>query len=189
MYLIFSVLTSFVRITCSIVTYASAQDAVRAVSRLNGLEYNGRVLHARLDKTRYEKLKTKGVSVFLGNLTWTITDSELQDLCAPHNPLHCSIMTNINGRSRGFAIVLFQTQEEAELFASQMQGRELEGRTVLCRIGFNGDCALDKISTVFVGKLDPSVQEEDLHDLFSKCGAVQAVSVKRNGEGKPKGWG
>lgn len=98
-------------------------------------------------------------------------------------------MTNINGRSRGFAILLFRTQEEAVAFTIQMHGKEFKGRILAVRVGFDDNCALNKISTVFMGKLDRSAQEEDLRSLFSNYGTIQAVTIKRNNEGKSKGWG
>lgn len=127
--------------------------------------------------------------MFVGNLQWTVGDSELQELCAAFNPLHCNVITNINGRSRGFGIVLFRTQEEANTFAAQIHGREVQGRSLVCRVGFNNESAIDKICTVFVGKLDHTVSEDDLYELFSGYGEIEEVTIKRTKEGRSKGWG
>lgn len=44
-------------------------------------------------------------TVFVGNLPWSTTDEDLQQIFAPYEPYDCHVKTNMAGRSRGFGIL------------------------------------------------------------------------------------
>lgn len=44
-------------------------------------------------------------AVFVGNLPWSTTDEDLQQIFAPYEPYDCHVKTNMAGRSRGFGIL------------------------------------------------------------------------------------
>ena len=43
----------------------------------------------------------------MGNLPWSTTDADLQQIFAPYEPYDCHVKTNMAGRSRGFGIVRY----------------------------------------------------------------------------------
>jgi nucleolin len=44
--------------------------------------------------------------------------------------MDCAVMTNMTGKSRGFAIVTFNSQEQADRAIAEMQNKELAGRPI-----------------------------------------------------------
>lgn len=46
-------------------------------------------------------------TVFVGNLPWSTTDEDLQQIFAPYEPYDCHVKTNMAGRSRGFGILRY----------------------------------------------------------------------------------
>lgn len=67
--------------------------------------------------------------IYVGNLPYTTTDSELNELFAPHGAVHSAavIMDRMTGRSRGFGFV--EMDDDAAMAAIQaLNGFEMGGR-------------------------------------------------------------
>jgi polyadenylate-binding protein len=111
-----------------LVEYATAASAVDAVQRLDGMELGERRIHVRFDRSHYDT--AGGTTVFVGNLPWSTTDGELHELFSAYHPYSCSVMKNMAGRSRGFAIVRFQSEEQAQRAILDMNGYDLSGRVL-----------------------------------------------------------
>mmetsp|Transcript_11544 Transcript_11544/g.28441 ORF Transcript_11544/g.28441 Transcript_11544/m.28441 type:complete len:219 (-) Transcript_11544:518-1174(-) len=73
------------------------------------------------------------VSVFIGNIPWSTQWQELKELFADYNVLHVDCGETRNGRARGWAITKFATKEDAEAAIKDMNGYELDGRTIEVR--------------------------------------------------------
>jgi RNA recognition motif-containing protein len=118
-------------------THATASDAVR---RLDGVEFKDRKVHVRYDRTELER--SGGPAVFVGNLPWSTTDEELLGLFADFHPISSTVMKNMAGRSRGFAIVRFNDTNRAENAIASMNGVELGGRILEVRCPCLSGCIL-----------------------------------------------
>ena len=68
-----------------------------------------------------------GTLVFVGNLPWSTTNEQLLELFGQFTPFDVNVKTTMNGRSRGFGIVRFDTPERAEMAINSMQGFVFEG--------------------------------------------------------------
>jgi RNA recognition motif-containing protein len=70
--------------------------------------------------------------LFVGNLSFKITEGDLEELFAQHGTIvSCSIPTDRDtGRKRGFAFVEMGTQEEAEAAIQALNGRDVDGRQI-----------------------------------------------------------
>lgn len=68
--------------------------------------------------------------LFVGNLSFNVTENDLQDLFAPHGSVTSVdlIMDKFSGRSRGFAFVTMENKEAAEKAISALHGQNLDGR-------------------------------------------------------------
>lgn len=68
--------------------------------------------------------------IFIGNLPFSATEDELEELCKPHGEVtRVKIITDREtGRSRGFAFVSFASTEEAKKAADNMTTVSLDGR-------------------------------------------------------------
>jgi len=70
-------------------------------------------------------------SVYVGNLPFTATETEIHDLFAPFSPVHGVkiIMDRETQRSRGFAFVEVDA-DKAEAAIKGVEGKEMKGRTL-----------------------------------------------------------
>jgi RNA recognition motif-containing protein len=71
-----------------------------------------------------------GKKLYVGNLPYTVSDSDLQRMFEPHGSVVSAqvIMDRDTGRSKGFGFVEMGTDAEAQTAIQAMHGMELEGR-------------------------------------------------------------
>jgi cold-inducible RNA-binding protein len=70
--------------------------------------------------------------LFVGNLSYDVTENDLQDLFAQHGPVTevNLMMDRMSGRPRGFAFVTMATKEGADAAVQALNGHEWEGRAL-----------------------------------------------------------
>src|SRR3989440_12233666 len=70
--------------------------------------------------------------LFVGNLSFNVTENDLQDAFAAHGTVVETnlMMDRATGRPRGFAFITMSTPEEAEKAISAMNGTALDGRNL-----------------------------------------------------------
>jgi len=70
--------------------------------------------------------------LFVGNLSFDVTENDLQDLFAAIGPVsEVNLMTDRStGRSRGFAFVTMATPEGAQAAIQGMAGKDVKGRAL-----------------------------------------------------------
>jgi RNA recognition motif-containing protein len=68
--------------------------------------------------------------LFVGNLPYSVGDSELEAAFAEHGTVVGAVVIrdHESGRSRGFGFVEMETEEMAEAAAQALDGSEMEGR-------------------------------------------------------------
>ena len=73
-----------------------------------------------------------GRKLYVGGLPYSISDAQLEELFAAHGTVESArvITDRMTGRSRGFGFVEMSSQEEAERAITELNGSELEGRTL-----------------------------------------------------------
>lgn len=73
-----------------------------------------------------------GKKLYVGNLSYSVRDSDLEDLFSAHGSVQSAqvIMERDTGRSKGFGFVEMSNDQEAQDAISALNGRELEGRTL-----------------------------------------------------------
>ena len=71
------------------------------------------------------------MKVYVGNLPWSITDADLQDLFTPYGKVDSAqvVMDRESGRSRGFGFVELAT-EAARQAIEKLNGHEIESRAL-----------------------------------------------------------
>ena len=71
------------------------------------------------------------VKLFVGNLSWNTDDVRLREAFSKFGATRATIVTDREtGRSRGFAFVEFDKDEDASRARSEMDGSMLDGRTI-----------------------------------------------------------
>lgn len=173
--------------------FVNADAALFAVKTLNGCEFHGRRVHLRLDRgnVAHSAQSVGHVSAFVGNLAWSVSEEDLHALFARWHPVNCHVLTNMYGRSRGFALVKFHDETSAFEAIKANNGVEIAGRRIECRFDRGPDNPDDQNkSSVFVSKLDPSIStESDLLALFHHIGPIVSISLNKLIKGRSRGWG
>ena len=73
-----------------------------------------------------------GTNLYVGNLSFNTTETDLQDLFAQAGPVsEVTLMQDkFTGKSRGFAFVTMSSEQEAQNAITQFNGKTVEGRAL-----------------------------------------------------------
>ncbi len=73
-----------------------------------------------------------GKKLYVGNLTYGVTDSALQQMFEAHGTVQSAqvIMDRDTGRSKGFGFVEMGSDAEAQAAIAALNGKEVEGRSL-----------------------------------------------------------
>ena len=74
--------------------------------------------------------------LFVGNLSFNITENDLQDAFAAHGTVTETnlMMDRMSGRPRGFGFVTMSTAEEAQKAIAALNGAQLDGRALTVNV-------------------------------------------------------
>ena len=86
-------------------------------------------MHVRLDRDVVDSTH----NIFVGNLPWALSSAELHEMFQAFHPVECQILTNMYGKSRGFAIVKFTNELDANRAIAAMHMVEVSGRNIEVR--------------------------------------------------------
>jgi cold-inducible RNA-binding protein len=70
--------------------------------------------------------------LYVGNLSYSVKDSDLEDLFAAHGTVLSAqvVVDRDTGRSKGFGFVEMTSDQEAQAAIEALNGREMEGRNL-----------------------------------------------------------
>ena len=73
-----------------------------------------------------------GRKLYVGNLSYNVTDSDLEQLCAQHGTVQSAqvIQDRDTGRSKGFGFVEMASDEEAQAAIAALNGQQHDGRAL-----------------------------------------------------------
>jgi len=73
-----------------------------------------------------------GKKLYVGNLTYGVTSSALEQMFAPHGTVESAqvIMDRDTGRSKGFGFVEMSSAQEAQAAIAALNGQQSEGRSL-----------------------------------------------------------
>jgi RNA recognition motif-containing protein len=73
-----------------------------------------------------------GKKLYVGNLGYSVSDSDLQQLFEAHGTVESAqvIMDRDTGRSKGFGFVEMKTEQEAQTAIAALNGQEVGGRSL-----------------------------------------------------------
>jgi RNA recognition motif-containing protein len=73
-----------------------------------------------------------GRKLYVGNLTYGVTDSDLEQMFAAHGTVQSAkvIMDRDTSRSKGFGFVEMGSDQEAQAAIAALSGKEVDGRTL-----------------------------------------------------------
>jgi RNA recognition motif-containing protein len=120
----------------ALVRFKTADKASFACQALNLKELQDRQVTVRLDRLGGLSGRGQGSgghTVYIGNLAWTCTDSDLASEFREYNPSECRIMRTATGKSRGFGIVQFTCAEDATSAIRSKNGTTFLHRVLIVR--------------------------------------------------------
>src|SRR5947209_6423194 len=81
---------------------------------------------------RFFRRPCMGKKLYVGNLTYGVTDSDLQTMFAAHGTVQSAqiIMDRDTNRSKGFGFVEMGSDQEAQTAIQALNGKEVDGRTL-----------------------------------------------------------
>src|SRR3954464_9411409 len=73
-----------------------------------------------------------GKKLYVGNLTYGVTDGDLEQMFAAHGTVQSAqvIMDRDTGRSKGFGFVEMGSDQEAQAAITALNGKQVEGRAL-----------------------------------------------------------
>jgi RNA recognition motif-containing protein len=73
-----------------------------------------------------------GKKLYVGNLTYTMASSDLEQLFTPHGKVESAeiIADRDTGRSKGFGFVQMSSDDEAKTAIEALNGKEVDGRAL-----------------------------------------------------------
>jgi len=108
--------------------------------------------------------------LFVGGLSWDTSVKELKDYFEKFGEVSsCNLKTDYETKkSRGFGFVAFNSPETVQKVLCDKE-HKLHGRII------DPKKATPRPKKIFVGKLDPSISEEDVKEYFNKFGEVEKM--------------
>ncbi|MGR3301981.1 MAG: RNA recognition motif domain-containing protein [Candidatus Scalindua sp.] len=72
------------------------------------------------------------MNIYVGNLSYEVTEDEVRDIFSPHGEISSLsiIKDKYSGQSKGFAFIEMPTQAEAEEAIKALNESELKGRNI-----------------------------------------------------------
>lgn len=198
-----------------IVEYSSENDANMAISSMNNTEIDGRQIFVRLDRGKPERKSNpaggrsaggrggrrgggaeeeelvESDSVFVGNLPWTATDSDVEAIFNGQSTVSVQVMKRKDGKSRGFAIARFHSVEDAAAAIASLNEVEMDGRVLSIRMEKSRHQASAENFTgtsVYVGNLSFDSDDNALMAAFAAL-SPNSATVALGYNGRSRGWG
>ncbi|KAI9506482.1 Spliceosome-associated protein 49 [Coemansia spiralis] len=125
--------------------------------------------------------RNQEASVYIGNLDDRVTDAMIWELMVQAGPVTNVHLPKdrITMSTQGYGFCEFQTAEDADYAVKVMNMVKLFGKPIRLNKSAQGGSRHDVGARLFVGNLDPEVDEKLLFDTFAMFGSV--VEVKLTG--------
>merc|ERR1711894_421159 len=186
------------------VNFQQPADAERALDTMNFDVLKAKPIRIMWSQ-RDPSLRRSGVgNVFIKNLDKTIDNKAMYDtFSAFGNILSCKVAQDmgnpnpqLNGESKGYGFVHFETEEAALNAIQKVNGMLLNGKKVYVgRFVPRKDREMElgekarKFTNVYVKNINDEYDEAKLNEMFQKYGKISSVKVMKSDDGKSKGFG
>lgn len=137
---------------CGIVEFESPSDALRAISLLSNSKLDDRLIIVREDRedpvtltsTRMgprtaasgSAVAADGTQIVVHGLPYRMAWQELKDLarsCSKGPVIRADIITNPDGSSKGYGVLAFSNQADAQAAILQLNGQVIDGRVLTAK--------------------------------------------------------
>ncbi|KAE8599382.1 hypothetical protein XENTR_v10017166 [Xenopus tropicalis] len=194
------------------VHFETQEAAERAIDKMNGMLLNDRKVFVGRFKSRKEREAELGArakeftNVYIKNFGEDMDDERLKEMFGKYGPaLSVKVMTDDNGKSKGFGFVSFERHEDAQKAVDDMNGKDMNGKAIYVgraqkkverqtelKRKFE-QMKQDRITryqgvNLYVKNLDDGIDDERLRKEFSPFGTITSAKVMMEG-GRSKGFG
>ncbi|KAL8492015.1 hypothetical protein ACS0TY_023570 [Phlomoides rotata] len=177
------------------VNYHDAQDAARALEVLNFTPLNSKTIRVMYSHRDPSIRKSGTANIFIKNLDKTIDNKALHDTFSSFgNILSCKIATDMNGQSKGYGFVQFDSEEAAQSAIDKLNGMLINDKQVyvghfLRKQERDTSLSNPKFNNVFVKNLAESTTDDELKTIFGEYGTITSAVVMRDADGKSRCFG
>lgn len=194
------------------VHFETEEAANNAIIKVNGMLLNGKKVYVGKFIPRKEREKELGeqakrfTNVYIKNFGDDLDDLQLKDMFEKYGKITShKVMIEDGGKSRGFGFVSFEDPECAEKACDEMNGKDLNGKTLY--VGRAQKKAerqaelkrkfeqmkLERMNrfqgvNLYVKNLDDTIDDERLRKEFTPFGTITSAKVMME-EGRSKGFG
>ncbi|MED6187843.1 hypothetical protein PIB30_080350 [Stylosanthes scabra] len=195
------------------VQFEKEEAAQNAIKQLNGMLINDKQVFVGLFVRRQERARTNGspkfTNVYVKNLHETQTDDDLNQLFSPYGTItSATVMKDMNGKSRCFGFVNFQSPDSAAAAVEKLNGTTINNDDKVLFVGraqrkaereaeLKAKFEQERLSryeklqgaNLYLKNLDDSINDERLKDLFSEFGTITSYKVMLDPHGHSRGSG
>ena len=137
--------------------------------------------------------RNQDATVYVGNLDEKVHDEMLWELMLQAGPVVNVHMPKdkVNGQHQGYGFVEFRTEEDADYAMKIMNMIKVFGKPIKVNKASQDKKLTEVGANIFIGNLDPDVDEKLLYDTFSAFGGItQTPKIMRDPDtGASKGYG
>ncbi|XP_054461760.1 polyadenylate-binding protein 1A-like [Anoplopoma fimbria] len=194
------------------VHFETQEAAERAIEKMNGMLLNDRKVFVGRFKSRKEREAELGArakeftNVYVKNFGEDMDDEKLREVFSKFgNAMSIRVMTDDNGKSRGFGFVSFDRHEDAQKAVDELNGKEFNGKLIYVgraqkkverqtelKRKFE-QMKQDRMTryqgvNLYVKNLDDGIDDERLRKEFTPFGTITSAKVMMEG-GRSKGFG
>ncbi|KFA54826.1 hypothetical protein S40293_00820 [Stachybotrys chartarum IBT 40293] len=152
-----------------------------------------RALPRLANAASFPREQDKEATVYIGNIDERATPAMIYEVMLQAGPIHNIHMPRdrVTQSHQGFGFVEFRSPGDAEYAANLMNGIKLYGKSLrVNKASADKQKAAEVGAELFVGNLDPAVDEKILYDTFSRFGPLLSLpKVAREESGASKGFG
>jgi len=136
--------------------------------------------------------RNQEATIYIGNIDLKVTEEILWELftqCGPVTNVHIP-RDKITGDHQGYGFVEMRSEEDADYAIKIMHMIKLYGKPLKVNKASQDKRTQEVGANIFIGNLDPEVDEKMLYDTFSAFGMVVSTKITRDPEtGASKGYG
>merc|ERR1712001_653090 len=194
------------------VHFETEEAALNAIQKVNGMLLNGKKVFVGRFVPRKEREVELGekarrfTNVYIKNINEEYDEGRLTEMFEKYGKISSvKIMKSEEGKSKGFGFVSFDTPEEAQEACDELNGKDLEGKTMYCgraqkkaerqaELKKKFDALKQERMqryqgvNLYVKNLDDTVDDDRLRKEFAPFGTITSAKVM-NEDGRSKGFG
>lgn len=197
------------------VHFETEESAQKAIEKVNGMLLEGKKVYVGKFQPRATRMREMGetarrfTNVFIKNFGEELNKESLDKLFSKFGEITSStVMTDSDGKSKGFGFVAFKNPEDAEKAVNEMNEYELprtDRKLVVCRAQKKTERTAElkrryeqqktermqryQGVNLYVKNLDDTVDDEVLRQNFESYGKITSAKVMCDDNGRSKGFG